>query len=148
MTSVTAQKNAADVPSWSPTKMTPSRNGVKLNLLTKNGLADFSISPVFFHLCERFDDIRLEVRDCAVQTFATLFVSRASLLSKNELKDCAQKVVFPAIDKCRKGCQNGVYERPRWVKNRMEFLFRQHARIDIRKHVEKRVTITHHRGKL
>ena len=95
-------EDATDVPSWASTKMTPTRNGVKLNLVTKNGLADFSISPMISHLCERFDDSRVEVRDCAVQTFATLFVSRASLLSKNELKECAQKVVFPAIDKCRK----------------------------------------------
>ena len=100
--------------------MTPSRNGVKLNLLTKNGLADFSISPVFFHLCELFDDIRLEVRDCAVQTFATLFVSRASLLSKNELKDHTQAaVVFPAIDKCRKVAKTASMNDPDGLKNRI-----------------------------
>ena len=123
-------ENAADVPSWSSTKMTPSRNGVKLNLLTKNGLADFSISPVFFHLCERFDDIRLEVRDCAVQTFATLFVSRASLLSKNELKDCAQKVVFPAIDKCRKVAKTASMNDPDGLKIEWNFSFvNMHASI-------------------
>jgi hypothetical protein len=121
-------EDATHVPSWSAAKMNPMKNGVKLNLVTKNGLADFSISPVYSYLCDRFDDVRLEVRDLAVQTFATLFVSRASLLSKNELKECVQKVVFPAMDKCRTIAKKASMDDPERLKIEWDFsLVNMHA---------------------
>ena len=141
-------EGATDVQSWASKKMTPTRNGVKLNLVTKNGLADFSISPVISHLCERFDDSRVEVRDLAVQTFATLFVSRASLLSKNELKECAQKGCVPDPRQMPEDCKSGVYRGPGRTENRMGFLFSEHARLFVRKRVAKHVTVARYRGKL
>jgi hypothetical protein len=92
----TAAKNAINA------NMTQVRNGIKLNLLTIAGLADFSISPILTYLCESFDDTRLEVSVAAFSALIECFVSRAQLLSKNELKECVQKIVFPSIDKYRK----------------------------------------------
>ena len=63
-----------------------------------------------------------------MQTFATLFVSRASLLSKNELKECAQKVVFPTLDKCRKIAKAASIEDPDGLKIEWDFsLVNMHA---------------------